>query len=306
MRVSRRFLVVVLASGLVIAVPGVASAHAGFVSSSPEPGAELGTPPGVVLLRFSEPLNTDLSRAAVMTPDGERIDGKSTGPSELTIDLSTNAQGIYEVSWTTVSLVDGHTLSGSFEFGVGVAVGPSGEGTTTSSPRSTDVLIAAARVVEDTALLLAIGLLLLGRLAREEPALEWVRARPTTALTVAFVGGLTVVLGEAFASAGRASAPALFSYLTTGLPGVARLARTSLELVALGIARRRPQHAAIPVAAAVVALSSAGHAAAVEPSWWGIAVESVHLGTAGLWAGGVVGLALQRPPGGWEIGRAHV
>src|SRR5206468_2551477 len=107
-------------------------------------------------------------------------------------------------------------------------------------------------------------------------------------------------IGEATRAAGKVSVGPIVSYLTTGVPGVARLARPLFELAALGLARRRSRYVAIPVTATVLALSAAGHAAAVDPPAWGIAVESVHLITAGLWAGGIFALALQRPDGGWQ------
>jgi copper transport protein len=295
---------IVRLGGLVAVVlcltPTVAWAHAGFVSASPEPGSELSTAPGVVTLNFSEPLNARLSRAAVTTPDGVRVEGKVTSSDEITAELSTNAQGIYDVSWTTVSVIDGHTLTGSFRFGVGVPVGPGGEGSTSSSPRLADLLIAVARTVEDSALLVSVGLLLIGWLGRRDPPLADLRASPLIALAVASVGGLVVVLGEAFAAAGRISAPDMGSYLTTGLPGIARLARPLLELVAVGIAWRRSGWVILPLAAALVALAAAGHAAAASPPWAGISDEAVHLASAGVWAGGILALAFQKPLQGWR------
>ena len=300
MRLRRVVVVAAIALGIVLTFPGVASAHSGFTSGVPEPGSELGTTPGVVVLRFSEPLNVTLSRASVLTPDGNSIVGRVAGPQEITVDLSTNAQGVYSVSWTTVSLVDGHTLTGGFRFGVGVPPGAGSEGSTSASPRVTDLFIALGRILEDVALLAAIGLLLLGALARRSPPLPWLRSPLRMTLAPALAGGIAVVLGEAFAAAGKPSLKPVVSYLTTGVPGVARLLRPILELLALALAAWNSRLVVVPVVATVIALASAGHAAAVSPHLWGIAVESVHVGTAGLWAGGIMALALQRPPEGWR------
>ncbi len=57
MRLRRPVIAAAVALGIVLAIPGVASAHSGFTSGVPEPGSELGTTPGVVVLRFSELLN---------------------------------------------------------------------------------------------------------------------------------------------------------------------------------------------------------------------------------------------------------
>ena len=120
--------------GSLIASPTLALAHAGFVSSTPEPGATLSTAPGVVTLGFSEPLNVTLSRATVVAPDGTAFQGRSDGPEQIIVTMTTNAQGVYEVDWTTVSLVDGHTLHGAFRFGVGVTISPDQVGGTAETP----------------------------------------------------------------------------------------------------------------------------------------------------------------------------
>ena len=161
-------------------------------------------------------------------------------------------------------------------------------------------MIAVARVIEDLALLLAVGILLLGWLSRREPALRWVRIPLVSALGVACVGGFLVVTGEALAAASSASLGAVTSYLTTGLPGVARLARPVMELVAVIAAALWRRWTWVPLGLALVVLAAAGHAAAIRPSWWGIAVETDHLLSTGIWAGGILGLALQHPPGSWR------
>ena len=68
MRRTRWLVVSLMALSVTLAHPSIALAHAGMVSSTPEPGSELGTAPGVVVLRFTEPLNVRLSRASVTTP----------------------------------------------------------------------------------------------------------------------------------------------------------------------------------------------------------------------------------------------
>lgn len=292
----------VVAAIAVVALPAKALAHAGFVSSTPEPGSTLGTAPGQVILTFSEPLNTRLSRATVLEPDGSAATGRVTADDRMVIDLTTNQTGVYEVSWTTVSVVDGHTLSGSFGFGVGVSPGPDAEGGTIDEPTARDLLVSVGRLVEDVSLLLLFGLLLLGRLARRRPSLEWVRTPILPVFAAALVGGVVVVLGEALVAAPSPSASAITTYLTTGLPGWSRLARVLLEGVGVLVVWKWPRRAVPFAVGAVVALAAAGHAAAIQPRAWGVAVEAVHLTSAGLWAGGVMALALQRPPDGWRSG----
>lgn len=290
---------VLLAVGLVLATPAPAVAHAGFVSSQPEPGSELGSAPGVVTLEFSEPINEKLSRATVTSPDGRTFDGVASSSRAIRVPVSTNLQGIYRVEWTTVSTVDGHTLRGSFGFGVGVSPGKGAEGTVSDEPAPLDLFIAVGRTAEDAALLLAVGMLVVGRLGRRAPPLGWVRPRLRPVLLVALVAGTSVVVGEALVAAPSPSAGAVVTYLTTGLTGVARLSRPLLEAVALGLSFVGGRAVVFPLVGTFFLLSAAGHAAADRPAWWGIGVQAVHLVGGGVWAGGILALAFLRPPGGW-------
>jgi len=285
----------------IVALPGTARAHAAIVSSQPEPGQELATAPGVVVLGFTEPLNVNLSRATVTDPNGRSFEGEPTGEREIRVPLSTNAPGVYEVEWVSVSTLDGHTLRGSFRFGVGVAPGPGAEGEIGTSPQGSDLVVAVFRAAEYAFLLLAIGMMLLRRLGRQE-ALDWVRPLLSLTLGLAFLSGLAVVVAEALTAAGKASLGAIASYLTTGPSGGARTIRVLAE--ALAVVASRIGHGTVPfLVIAIVALSASGHAAAVS---WGVPVDALHLLTAGLWAGGILALATLRPPGGWKepAGRA--
>ena len=270
-----------------------------LASSQPKPGQRLGTAPGVVMLEFTEPLNRKLSRAVVADPTGRRFPGGASGDREIRVALSTNAPGVYQVDWTTVSTLDGHTWRGSFEFGVGAtpraAAGEAGVG-----PGGEDLLLAIGRWVEALALLLAIGMLLLRSLSSGHRDLQWVRPRIAPVLGVALVAGVAVVWGEAMTAGGSPAPSAFVSYVTAGFPGHARLARLGLEGLSLGVALVSAPWLWLWVVGATGALAASGHAAAVSPSWWGIAVDGVHLVAAGVWAGGILALATLRPPGGWR------
>src|SRR5712691_8176807 len=299
-RPRRRRTIAVIAALWLLWYPADALAHAAIVSSQPAPGQRLGAAPGFVMLGFSEPLNTKLSRATVTDPTGRRFDGRGSGATQIRVPLSTNALGTYEVEWTTVSVVDGHALDGSFEFGVGVTPTGASEGTVRSGPRGLDLAISLARAIEYTALLLAAGMVVLQRLAEGQGGLEWVRPRVRVPIAVALLSGGAVVLGEALAAASGPSLSGVGGYLSTGLPGFARLVRLGLEALALTAAIWGAPWLWASVGALIVALAAAGHAAAIRPAWWGITVDAVHLLSAGVWVGGILALATLRPPGGWR------
>ncbi len=299
-RVRGRLLLVLGLIFTLALMPEAASAHSVIASSEPSPGQKLGTAPGVVVLEFTEPLNPKLSRATVIDPTGRRFTGGPTGSLEIRVPLSTNATGIYEVEWQSVSTLDGHPWRGSFQFGVGVSPSSGSEGTVVTTPNRSDVLIAVARWVEYLGLILAVGMLLLRRLARGKPELDWVRPRLWIPLAVALAGGVVVVLGEVHAATGSLSFHSLASYLGGGFLGVSRLVRLGLEGLALFAATVGAPSLWIWATGSIGALAATGHGAAIRPTWWGVTAVAVHLLAAGLWAGGILAMATLRPPGGWR------
>jgi copper transport protein len=301
-RIRRAWWLGVAGAGLlaVLLLPAAASAHALLASSSPEPGQVLGSEPGVVSLTFSQPLAARGSQATVTDPAGRRFTGTVQGATIL-VSLSGNTPGTYRVAWTSVSALDAHVLQGSFEFGVGVAsAGRAGESPGSGLARY-GVALTVARAVEDTALLLAIGMLVLQGVAAKDPELAWVRPRIGTALLVALVGGIGVVATEALSAASSLSASAVVDYLRNGSDGVARLCRLGAEAAAALAARLGARRVAwVLVVGAGVALAASGHAAAITPAWWGVGIDAGHVVAAGVWAGGILALATLRPPEGWR------
>jgi copper resistance protein C len=107
-----------------LAFSGIALAHARFASSVPAPGQTLASSPAAVVINFDEELAagstgsvTDASNATVST--GATIDANER--TRLSIALKPSLpNGVYKVSWHSISADDGDELDGSFFFGVGV------------------------------------------------------------------------------------------------------------------------------------------------------------------------------------------
>ena len=298
-------LAVATVAAAVVAIPAApAFAHAALAASTPEPGSQLAAAPGVVEIRFSEPLIADLSTLKVTDPLGDVWKRMSIGDRSMAAELDTTAAGVYVVGWTTVSPIDGHTLRGSFRFGVGVD--PGHVEAVSSAPSRAGLAVAVARAVEYAGLLLAVGMLLITRLAHRGPALDFVHLQPRWPLAVALLAGIAVITGEALVAATTPSLAAVTRYLSAE-PGAPRLLRVAAEATAVAVAftaLRWP--VLIATVVAVGGLSAAGHAAATEPAWWGISVDAAHLVAAGLWAGGIAALAFVRPPEGWRGGEGRV
>ncbi len=123
------------ALGLGVLFAGVASAHASYVSSDPAAGAVVATAPTTVKVTFAEEIDPKGSSLVVY----HEIDAKntfsfdqeaktvSTGQTQyplsdaksMTIAMQGDGNGIYAVSWKTISADDGDEDSGVFFFGVG-------------------------------------------------------------------------------------------------------------------------------------------------------------------------------------------
>ncbi|MBI2850030.1 MAG: copper resistance protein CopC [Chloroflexi bacterium] len=120
-------LVLAAAALLVISVlsSGVALAHAAFVRSEPAPNSVLSEPPGAVTIWFTEAAEPGLSEINVLDASSSRVSTEAVtvlpgDPKALTVRLPRLPNGVYTVAWKAFSAVDGHSLSGSFVFSVGV------------------------------------------------------------------------------------------------------------------------------------------------------------------------------------------
>ena len=279
---------------MVLLAPVGADAHAVLVSSDPVPGADLRTTPAVVTLVFDEPLATGLSRATVVGPTG-RSSASTVEGETMRVRVGSRATGVYRVTWRTVSRIDGHTIEGSFRFGVAARV--TGAAVDPPAPARRDVVLSALRSAEYALLLLACGMVLLQWLGRSLDLRQ-----PYLPVALALLGSGLVVVGAEIAVAGSSlSLRATGDYFSTGLAGWARAARVLLEAFLVVVAWWRHRFSAPALAGIVVMVGVAGHGADVEPAWQGMAVNAAHLAAAAVWAGGLLALALVRFRGCWPV-----
>lgn len=99
-----------------------AFAHAHLVKADPAVGSTVTTPPGVLLMTFTEALEvpfctvtvTNTAGTAQQTAKPQAVPGHA---DELSIPLHITAPGKYSVTWHALS-VDTHKTHGSFTFTV--------------------------------------------------------------------------------------------------------------------------------------------------------------------------------------------
>jgi len=284
--------------GILVAVVGTlmggaspAWAHSGLLAASPSAGTGLPQAPGAVVLRFSEPLNLQLSSLAVTGPRN-RI--ATTGPT-LAVAGDTRAMrrrlallrpGQYTVAWTSVSTLDGHTLRGSYGFAVGAEAPPGGR--TSDNPLTSEgPLGLTGHLAALIGLSLWAGSALLGRVAvRHGVPDRRARALMTVAPAVVVAGTAASVISSAWVATG--SLTRVVDVVSSSRSGHLRAAVIGLGLADMALAAiAGRQRAAWPgrvlVVAAVVAEAASGHAGASPWPLVATASFAVHLGAVGVW-----------------------
>jgi methionine-rich copper-binding protein CopC/putative copper export protein/ABC-type branched-subunit amino acid transport system substrate-binding protein len=301
-----------LAALSMLAAPA-AGAHPYLVATSPQAGVLALGQPTSIQLSFTEAVTLSGCSITVRNQRGRPV---HTGPLRaidggygLSVATPKLAEGIYSVSWVAYG-DDGHTVSGSFRFGVPGPHGqvPSGAGTllastsangSESAPIESPVSLVGRWLAAIGGFFMLGGAILLVRLrGRVEPSL---RSAASARWRQLALGALALAaLGTALEAIERLHGPGGFSLslLTGSSSGVAVLVRAgALALCGLGLAilpsRRRP--AVLGVAGALVlgALAIDGHVATVRHAPALAAVGQIaHLLGAGLWVGGVIVLAV--------------
>lgn len=304
-----------------------ALAHAVLLSADPAPNALLDTAPAQVRMVLTEPVAPAFSRIMVFAQSGQQVDNgdlksASDDGTALVVTLPPISDGTYLVSWEVLSTVDGHTTSGSFPFGVGVAQLTSAPGSVSSTAQRPTLFSTSARWFNLTGLALLLGLLTF-RLFVWNPAFKRIEldeaderldlAFGRASLKVGIAGLALVGLGLIFTLIAQAARLNLLSLDNLGIWlgtqfGSLWLIRFFVTAAAgfaivdlyVGLGEgRKGLHGwewwAALAAVISLALTTAwvSHSAALaEDTQQAITVDIVHILAAGIWVGGLLQLAL--------------
>ena len=311
-------LLVTLAAFSGAATPGSAPpvlAHALLLQSEPPVNATLQDAPRQITLYFSEPLERQFSSVSVVDQDGQRpqqtVEFDDSDDTVMRVLLEPAGPGFLVVSWETVSVVDGHRITGSFPITILNQDG--------SLPAAAPPAAVSARGEEAQAdlavakfLQLAAGCLLAGALlftlwvapALRRDAGDAAGLASDRRCLVAAIAALLVIaaaaVGELLLQASNIGSSAGDVLATRW--GERWLLRQVLLAVALAaivtsILQAQLRRWLIPagLAAAAVAfatVSSTSHAAAGAGSFWATTIDFVHLFAASVWIGMLAMLAL--------------
>ncbi len=299
----RRAVRVAVAASIVIlalvGMTGVAWAHADLLSSDPAAGSTMQTTPAQLVLNYSEEPDPQLSQVELLNSSGAPVETGSPalqGQKTLVVSITGDMpDGVYTVSWSAVSVDDGHTTTNSFSFGVGVTA-PAPGGTAAAPPATASgptVLGVAAKALLYAGLMLVVAVAVIGEgVFGGAP-----KARPRIAASA----GLAAVVGSVglLISQQEATHASMRRFLGS------QVARTPIALVIVCVigavfafvGARRPERwipwaAGIAAAGAMALRAHGGHATATSTPLLSQAEQWVHLIAGACWAGGLVLLIL--------------
>jgi copper transport protein len=296
-----------LALILAVAVVSPALAHAELVTSSPGAGEVVAEPPAELVLLFNEPLESGFSAVDVADAAGVSVvaDAGTVDASDdhqLHVELPPLEDGVYTVTWRSLSAADGHDASGFFSFGVGDVTQPVPGGGGRHGSGDRDWLGAAGRWVGYLGLLAGLGLPVI--------AVTVLRRRLRTDALRA-VAGLMALSGAAVLvmllwSAVSTAQGDLPGYVLGSRNGSLQLARAAVMIagaVAVWVLAGRMPVRALAAAAAVgmgaaILLAASGHAAGLA----GLAPilgQVVHVAAVAVWLTGVASLLVCVARPGW-------
>ena len=297
-RAVRTIVVASVAAFAFVAMAGVAHAHALLLSSDPAGGSTVQTAPTQLTLNYSEEPDPQLSQIDLLNSSGATVDtGPPTlqGQKTLVVPITGDMpDGVYTVSWSAVSVDDGHTTTDSFSFGVGVKA-PTGPASAAAPPSASGptVLGVAGKALLYAGLMLVVAVAVVGEgVFGGAP-----KARPRIAAwagVAAVVGSIGLLLSQE-----QGTHAALRRFLSS------QVARTPIALVVVCVigailafvATRRPERwlpwaAGIAAAIAMALRAHGGHATATSTPVLSQVEQWVHMIAGACWAGGLVLLIL--------------
>jgi copper transport protein len=303
MRAPRSLIVAAtLALGAALGLPLTVAAHALPQSAIPPEGSEVPTAPKLVEITFGETPDPKLSSITVVNSSGVSADAGPTAvvpghPLELEVPLKSIGNGVYTVTWKTVSETDGHLATGAYAFGVGVSAATANAHASKAvvSPPPSPLAVVARW-------LFFIGLMsIVGVASTCLVALRDVPRFAARALGAAWVVGALGVAGvvESEREAAGVGLGALFSTSlgTTTAERIAALVVTGVGIALALIRRRERARAGIAVAGLGSAASmwvdvAASHAGAQAPVAVNLVIQWAHIVAGGVWIGGLLVLLI--------------
>lgn len=311
----------------------IVQAHPDLDRSEPAANSVSQQPPGKVVLWFAEAVDIKFSGIKVLDATNKEWDNGDLAvyqndPTALTVSLPTLPDGIYTVAWHNTSAVDGHSLSGSFVFYVGITPAGAPAITIQNQPLLQSPFEPVVHWIQLFGIIAVLGALIfevfitrpiLGANSAAAFRSMELKAEYRTLFVVLLGSGLSLIgsLGELFTKAAVAGSTlqslpfgSAIQIILQTYWGHFWIWRVLVLLVLAGVAvlvlvdwspqrsGRRPwQISAIALSAGVLFLySMVGHDAAVTSiHTTAVFTDYLHLIAASVWVGGIIYLAVVMP-----------
>jgi copper transport protein len=277
-----------------------AGAHASLKSSDPVDGAILDVAPSAVLLTFTEPPDPKLTVMHVLDSSGKQVETGSPQPVpgrrfEIREPLGAVPDGVYTVTWRTVSETDGHVTAGGFSFGVGVSPAgarppPGGGMGETPSPSPLSVAGKWSLYVGLSLVLAAgtTGIIAFGGVLPRRRRILLTASALTTGGVVAMIVAERSAVGVALGDLLSSSAGYRLVWLAA-----AAAAASAVGIVSALRSESLPAILAASAAALTMLVRViGGHASGRGLGWWNVGLQWVHVLGVGVWIGGLPWLFL--------------
>lgn len=271
-------------------------------------GAVLPEPPRSVLLVFNEPVQPIGRGLRVVGPDGRRADRGPVrvGGPEVEVPVDAAAPGTYRVVWSVIS-PDTHPEFGTMAFSVRRAGGVMADRTPAGgvAARWGIALGALAHLTHFAGYALGFGAFAAAWLADpRRPAAPWRLVGVGIVLLLCAEPVAFAAESVALGAWGGGADPAVVGAVLDSSFGrilAQRFAAAILLWVLAGAIQSGALRAwwTVPMLGMGLAFidGQAAHATGVRPQWWGLGINTVHLGAMGLW-GGTLASVLWPPAAG--------
>ncbi len=298
-------------TGLALAlllIPAPANAHAVVTSTNPRDGEVVATAPKTVRVTFDEPITLATEGVQFLDATGKPVATTVTSLDNV-VTYTPDApltDGTYIVSWRVIS-ADTHPIAGGISFSVGApsenAIAVPGQ----NAARDVGLLKAIAEAARYGGVLGFVGLLTFATYfatgaRNRSPVFARRVAKIAAALGgVAVLGSVLLIplikLWQDGTSLSQLLSASVWSDALTTQPAAAAGVLTAGILIAWWAQRStKPTAMAIGLAIALSSLVIVGHTRAYGPPWLLLSADLLHITTAALWFGGIIGICVLLAP----------
>lgn len=295
----RVLVLALLACGWVLLSTGPAAAHAVLVGTDPAYGVTVDSAPERVAVRFDEAVTAVEGGVTVVDREGRRADSGAVEYADagrtVTVALRSDLpEDTYLVSWVVLS-ADGHTVSGSSVFGVGVPPDLTlGEPARDPVAAVVDTVVRLLALLGYAGIVLAVGVPVIAAAVWREglgsrAVAQLVRVG---AVLVAVAAALTVAAIPArLTGADGWADPGVWGDAAGSSLGLANLVRL-VAAVALALWWPRRAVAVASGVVLVVATAASGHAVSGDFRSLAVFSTAVHVLAMAVWVGGLLSAVL--------------